>query len=132
MRNPLAIAFGALCLVACQPQLQEDANSVAPAPGVQVPDGFGGAAKAGFELSEALCAGCHAVKGGEISPNPHSPTFEMIANTNGLTVDTLGDWLRNSHNFPERMNFEIVGEDSDVLAAYLITLRSEDYSPPIQ
>lgn len=91
-----------------------------------------GPAKAGFEMSEALCSGCHAVKPGDISPNPTSPTFEMIANSPGLTRETLSEYLRDSHNYPELMNFEVAEEDGDLLAAYIITLSSEDYIPPIQ
>lgn len=61
-----------------------------------------------------------------------SPTFAMIANSAGLTRETLSEYLRDSHNYPETMNFEVVEEDSYVLAAYIITLRSDDYTPPIQ
>lgn len=61
-----------------------------------------------------------------------SPTFPMIANSAGLTQDTLSEYLRDSHNYPETMNFEVAEEDGDALAAYMITLRSDDYSPPIQ
>lgn len=83
-------------------------------------------------MSEALCSGCHAVKPGEISSNPMSPTFEMIANSPGLTGETLSAYLRDSHNYPELMNFEVAEEDGDVLAAYIITLSSEEFTPPIQ
>ncbi|NNC58992.1 MAG: hypothetical protein HKO05_03260 [Erythrobacter sp.] len=86
----------------------------------------------GANLAEALCSGCHAVAPGQISPNPQAPSFMLIANSEGLTEDTLGEYLRDSHNFPERMNFEVVAEDSEALAAYMITLRSDDYEPPIQ
>ena len=89
-------------------------------------------AQEGANLAEALCSGCHAVAPGQISPNPQAPSFMLIANSEGLTEDTLDDYLRDSHNFPERMNFEVVPEDSEALAAYMITLRSDDYEPPIQ
>ncbi|GAA4644181.1 hypothetical protein GCM10023115_21410 [Pontixanthobacter gangjinensis] len=88
-------------------------------------------AKAGYDLSEALCSGCHAIVSNQLSPNPESPGFEAIANTEGLTLVTLKDWLRDSHNYPEKMNFEVVDEDVDALAAYIITLRSNDYQPAI-
>jgi hypothetical protein len=40
--------------------------------------------------------------------------------------------MHDSHNFPEKMNFEVADEDVDHLAAYIITLGSENYEPPIQ
>ena len=127
MDNSFVVALAALCLSACQPTSQLETPSA-----LASPDTLIGPAKAGFDLSEALCSGCHAIKINEISPNPQSPTFEMIANAKGLTPGTLSEFLRNSHNFPEKMNFEVVEEDSDLLAAYIITLRSGEYEPPIQ
>lgn len=91
-----------------------------------------GKAAEGKQLADALCSGCHAVTVGEISPNPQAPTFPNIANMSELTEDTLGDFLRDSHNFPERMNFEVVPEDAEALAAYMISLRTDDYTPSIQ
>ncbi len=135
MDNSFVIALAAFCLSACQPTpLMKTASAPksAPASAPTAANALIGPAKAGFDLSEALCSGCHAIKSSEISPNPQSPTFEMIANAKGLTPGTLSEFLRNSHHFPEKMNFEVVEEDSDLLAAYIITLRSDDYKPPIQ
>lgn len=130
MHRTLSIAFAAFSLTACQ---SASLGGSAAVPGdVPMQAALTGPAKAGFELSEALCSGCHAVKPGEISPNPMSPTFEMIANSPGLTRETLSEYLRDSHNYPELMNFEVAEEDGDLLAAYIITLNSEDYTPPIQ
>jgi mono/diheme cytochrome c family protein len=130
MHQSLAIALAAFVLTACQSASQVETS---PVPAVAAaPAALSGPAKAGFELSEALCSGCHAIKAGTISPNPMSPTFAMIANSAGLTRETLSEYLRDSHNYPETMNFEVVEEDSYVLAAYIITLRSDDYTPPIQ
>lgn len=130
MHRISAIAFAAFSLAACQ-----SVSSGPPASAAAVtpaPTALTGQAKAGFALSEALCSGCHAIKAGEISLNPMSPTFAMIANSEGLTRETLSEYLRDSHNYPETMNFEVAEEDGDVLAAYIITLRSEDFTPPIQ
>lgn len=127
MKSSIVLALAAFCLTACLPVTQAE-----PAPAAPARAALAGPAQAGYALSEALCSGCHAIKPGEISPNPMSPTFEMIANAKGLTRETLSGYLRNSHNFPENMNFEVAEEDGDVLAAYIITLRSDDYTPPIQ
>lgn len=127
MHKSLAIALTALCLTACQSTPSEQVNTLAvvaetPAASVQ----------AGAHMAEALCSGCHAIEPGEISPNPQAPSFVAIANTSGLTQDTLSKWMRDSYNFPDKMDFEVPDEDVDDLAAYIITLRGDDYTPPTQ
>ena len=134
LRNTSILLLGALTLAACQ--------SVAENPGETVgtkPQPFASTAKAqtapikvGYELSEALCSGCHAISADEISSNPSSPSFVAIANTHGLTLARLREWLRDSHNFPEQMEMEVGDQDVDLLAGYIITLRDEDYKPSIQ
>ena len=127
------LLIGVLAVTACQTDQSHSANSATAQEAARTtPAALSGEAKAGYDLSEALCSGCHTIVPNQISPNPESPSFEAIANTEGLTLITLKDWLRDSHNFPEKMNFEVVEEDVDALAAYIITLRSDDYTPPIQ
>ena len=77
-------------------------------------------------LAEALCSGCHAIADGEVSPNPEAPTFVEISDRDGLTRETLGDFLHDSYNFPGQMNLEVSDEDADAIAAYILTLRSAD------
>tara|TARA_R110000824_G_scaffold104214_6_gene247336 strand:+ start:5873 stop:6274 length:402 start_codon:yes stop_codon:yes gene_type:complete len=86
----------------------------------------------GRAFAQARCAGCHSVTDGQVSPNPNAPPFEAIANTRGLTDKTLQAWLRDSHNYPGQMDFEIDAKRIDELAAYMLTLKSPDYRPPIQ
>ncbi|MXP13766.1 hypothetical protein GRI44_03235 [Altererythrobacter confluentis] len=132
MTRSFAACIVALGLSACQGAVsQQQPVEVQPSPS-QAVTALSGPAQAGYNLSEALCSGCHAISAGGISPNPQSPTFAMVANMPGLTEVTLRDFLRDSHNFPETMNFEVVEEDVDVLAAYIITLRQDDFRPPIQ
>ena len=78
---------------------------------------------------EAACGGCHAVEPPFVSPNPAVPSFEAIANREGLTEETLGDWLANAHNYPEDMEFELTEDQVDQIAAYMVTLRKDDYEP---
>ena len=85
----------------------------------------------GLAFAQARCAACHAVSTG-LSSVPEAPTFESIANTAGLSRETLRPWLRDSHNFPEAMKFTIAPEQVDDLAAYILTLKSPTYRPPIQ
>lgn len=80
----------------------------------------------GLAFARTHCSACHAVGATQLSPNPEAPPFETVVNTPALTSATLGSWLRNSHNFPEVMNFEIEPGQIDDLAAYMLTLRRGD------
>ena len=80
----------------------------------------------GLEFAQAHCSQCHALKELQLSPNPEAPPFEKVANMPGLTTTTLRNWLRDSHNFPEIMNFSLETDQIDVLAAYILTLRKSD------
>lgn len=88
------------------------------------------AAQRGQAFAQSHCSSCHAIGNG-ISPNPTSPSFARVINTPGLTSGTLNSWLKNSHNFPEMMNFAIEDEHIDDLAAYMLTLRDPNYRPPV-
>ena len=57
--------------------------------------------------------------------------FEAVANQHGLTRATLRTFLRDSHNFPEAMQFKVERRHIDDLAAYMITLRKPGYKPEI-
>lgn len=89
-------------------------------------------AKRGLALANANCAGCHAITANASqSPNPRAPTFELVANREGLTRETLTSFLRDAHNYPEAMQFTLGPKQADDLAAYMLTLRRADYHPPI-
>ena len=136
------LAIPALILASCTAAdaQVESANAGSPAPvtaasGVSGASGTSGANMkplAGFEMSEALCAGCHAVAPGQISPNPSAPSFMMVANMPGLTNSTLKAFLLDSHSFPQEMNVEVSDEDAQLLTDYIITLREEGYAAPGQ
>ncbi|MBW8785035.1 MAG: cytochrome c [Novosphingobium sp.] len=85
----------------------------------------------GFAFAQVHCAGCHGVTAGALSPNPASPPFEAVVNTPGLTRATLRRFLRNSHNFPDAMNFTVDRAEIDDLARYMLTLRRPGYRPAI-
>ena len=80
---------------------------------------------------QAACGGCHSVEAYGVSPNPHSPTFADIANRPGLTQETLTVWLRDAHNYPEVMDFDLETPQVGEVAAYILSLHSKDYHPPI-
>lgn len=80
-------------------------------------------AEAGLAFAQAHCAACHGVAKGQLSTVPAAPTFEEVVNKPGLTRETLTAFLRDSHNYPDIMNFEIAPESLDSLSAYMMTLR---------
>lgn len=76
----------------------------------------------GFFYSDRVCGECHAVAAGEKSSNdPAAPTFDIIANTPGMTATALNVWLHTSH---PTMPHLIVEADRIVdIAAYIGTLK---------
>lgn len=74
-------------------------------------------------FAQASCGGCHAVEEPGLSPNPESPTFAEIASRPGVTAKTLSTYLRDAHNYPEAMDFELTRQQADALAQYMLTLR---------
>ena len=83
----------------------------------------------GLAFAQERCAACHGVTRNSSSPNPESPSFEEIANHPGLTSATLRQFLRDSHNYPEAMNFTVERERIRDLADYIVTLRHPGYKP---
>lgn len=78
---------------------------------------------------EAACGGCHGVEPPFLSPNRFAPTFESIANREGLTEETLSNWLSGAHNYPEDMDFDLERSHVEQIAHYMLTLRKEGYEP---
>ena len=118
MRILPILAFVALTLGAC--------NAVAgPVPSA-APANMTPEMRSGFDFAQAHCSGCHAVVPLKLSPNPESPPFEEIVNRPGLTSATLRTFLRDSHNFPEIMDFDIDSDQIDALAAYMLTLQERE------
>ncbi len=85
----------------------------------------------GQSFAQQHCAGCHAITFDQGSPNPESPPFPDIANRPGLTGTTLRRFLRDSHNFPDAMNFSVDRAQIHDLADYMVTLKRKNYRPAI-
>lgn len=85
----------------------------------------------GYAFAKTNCAGCHAITANATAPNSEAPPFEAIVNTKGLTARTLETFLRDSHNFPGQMAFEIDPAKVDDVTAYMLTLKRANYHPPI-
>ncbi|MCX7864250.1 MAG: hypothetical protein N2423_04300 [Novosphingobium sp.] len=80
---------------------------------------------------QAACGDCHGLARDELSPNPAAPAFSEIANRPGLSAETLSNWLRDAHNYPEAMDFELTDARAEALTAHILALRDQTYKPPI-
>ena len=80
-------------------------------------------------FAQGACGGCHAVEADWLSPNEAAPSFANIANREGLTAGTLAVWLRDAHNYPEAMDFDLTPARVEELTAYILTLRDPAYRP---
>jgi mono/diheme cytochrome c family protein len=82
-------------------------------------------------FAQGACGGCHAVEANALSPDPDAPEWPRIVNTQGLTAASLKTWLVDAHNYPEEMDFDLDAPQVDDLVAYMLSLRDDDYEPPI-
>ena len=95
----------------------------------------GGAAQStppspGQAFAQARCSSCHETGLYGTSSNPNAPPFGAIANHEGVTAETLSEWLRSAHNYPMEMNFFLNGNDVDVLVGYILSLKVPNYRRP--
>lgn len=119
MKQFAAISAAALALAACQ--TSGAAEPVAMADAATVGEG------AAPTYVTAICGECHAVAANAVSPDPQAPSWVDIANSPGLTRETLVAFLSDAHNYPMQMDVDLVDEDIDLIADYMMTLRSDDY-----
>lgn len=114
MIRSLSLAPALLLVAACQTTSQEEVPVHPEA----------------HALAQAACAGCHSVEAIGLSPNPDAPEWPVIANTPGLTRQSLTVWLNDAHAYPEEMDFYLEQDEVDMLVGYILSLRDEDYHPP--
>jgi mono/diheme cytochrome c family protein len=75
----------------------------------------------GLAYAERVCAECHAVRPGGMSPRAESPPFTQIANAQGMTAVALKVFFQTPHvNMP---NLMIPAADRDDVIAYIMSLR---------
>jgi mono/diheme cytochrome c family protein len=84
----------------------------------------------GRAFAQASCAACHAVGRTGSSPRSNAPPFPFIVNQEGLTDETLSEWLRGAHNYPREMDFSLRDPEVRALVAYMLTLRDPNYQRP--
>lgn len=82
-------------------------------------------ASMGLLIARDSCAGCHQIGGGGDSPNARAPTFREIASRPGMTPEALAAFLRDSHNYPVEMGFQLQPHQVDSLVAYMIRWRAD-------
>ena len=74
-------------------------------------------------FAEAACGGCHGIEPPYRSPNPAAPPFAQIANRDDSSADALLEWLRDAHNYPEDMDFDLDEDQARELSSYIVSLR---------
>ena len=98
------IGFAALLAMPCAAEAQEAGN-----------------AEAGHAYAKKVCAECHAVERGETEIlNP--PSFQIVANSPGITERALAVWLQNPH--PNMPDFILPQADMENVIAYIMSLKS--------
>jgi mono/diheme cytochrome c family protein len=128
MKKSIAISLLYLALSACQTSSENESLAATGSSAATANDHVQSGVLA---FAQAACGGCHAVEAGSLSPNPASPSFADIANRPGLTQGTLATWLRDAHNYPEDMDFDLYDKQVDALSEYILTLRDPAYRAPI-
>ena len=130
MHTPIFATKAALAMAAALALSGIIAAGIATSASARPRAGNAARVQRGLAFAQTRCSGCHAVAARHLSPNPEAPPFEAVVNAPGVTRTTLEPWLRDSHNYPEKMNFTIDRRRIGDLAAYLITLQRPDYAPP--
>ena len=124
-RFVLLAALGMVAVTACSAPVTPHTEAAVPVASAASETAPVDPAAQGLAFAQAHCAACHGVALNTLSPLPAAPTFEVVANTPGLTQQSLRIWLRDSHNYPEIMNFEIAPEHLENLTAYMTTLQNQ-------
>ncbi|MFA5899270.1 MAG: cytochrome c [Hyphomicrobium sp.] len=76
----------------------------------------------GHAYAQQVCAECHAVEKDENLLFADVPSFEQVANSEGMSPRALGVWLHTSH--PNMPDFIIPPDDIDNVVAYIMSLRT--------
>ncbi|KWT69808.1 Cytochrome c552 [Hyphomicrobium sulfonivorans] len=115
---PLMTSSRSICLMLATASVIA-AASLAPASAQMPPN-----VKAGRQVAEKLCVGCHIVM-----PNPPNstvsaeiPAFQTIANRPGQTADTVVGAILIPH--PPMPNTNLSREEVNNVAAYIMSLKN--------
>jgi len=78
----------------------------------------------GLDYARRICASCHAVEPGTTFLFSDIPSFEDIANSEGMSPRALVVWLTTSH--PNMPDLIIPPDDMDDVIAYIMSLRGRE------
>jgi cytochrome c len=90
----------------------------------QEPSGkLSGLERQGHALADRLCAQCHAVGRGGLSPHAGAPPFHRLGDR--VDLDTFQDQLRGhfSSGHPDMPTFHFARNDARALTAYLRSIQ---------
>lgn len=76
----------------------------------------------GHAYAQKACADCHAVEKDENLLLTDVPSFQEVADSEGMSPRALAVWLRTSH--PNMPDFIIPADDIDNVIAYIMSLRT--------
>lgn len=75
----------------------------------------------GHAYAKKFCTDCHAIEKDDNLLLGDIPTFQEVANSDGMSPRALVVWLRTSH--PTMPNYVIPPDDIDDIVAYIMSLR---------
>jgi mono/diheme cytochrome c family protein len=78
---------------------------------------------AGLEYAKKVCADCHAVERDTVMLFSQVPSFQDVADTEGMTPRALVVWMSTSH--PNMPDLIIPPDDMDNVIAYIMSLRTK-------
>jgi mono/diheme cytochrome c family protein len=76
----------------------------------------------GLAYAQQVCADCHAVEKDTSYLFTDIPSFQEIADTQGMSPRALAVWLQTSH--PNMPDLIIPPDDMDNVIAYIMSLRT--------
>jgi mono/diheme cytochrome c family protein len=76
----------------------------------------------GHAYTAKFCTTCHAIEKDEKGLFGDVPSFQEVADSEGMSPRALGVWLRSSH--PNMPDFIIPADDIDDIVAYIMSLRT--------
>ena len=74
-----------------------------------------------------VCGECHAVTANGVSPIAYAPEFGDIANTPGLTRETLEAFLSDAHNYPMQMDLDLDQTDIKSIVDHIMAMQSDKH-----
>jgi cytochrome c2 len=81
-----------------------------------------GEKSAGQDYAKRVCAACHDIEKGDVALFTDVPSFQEIADTQGMSPRALRVWLQTSH--PNMPDLIIAPDDMDNVIAYIMSLKT--------